>query len=178
MNKSYLIVPVILLAIFGFTYNGALKDMRAKEVMNQEIAAKKKAEDQKHKDEVEKKATEDAKKHQAEREAADLAKQQAKDAAYTDAMNKLREEADDYAAQAAKLSKEAADLDKQISDGRNQKEQLAAQALDLDKAVELARIRRGNAELEIQRMIEMVATKLKDSSIAASPPPPLQDPAK
>ena len=31
MNKSYIIVPVILLALFGFLYNGALKEMTAKE---------------------------------------------------------------------------------------------------------------------------------------------------
>jgi len=31
MNKSYLIVPAILLAIFGFLYSGALKEMKTKE---------------------------------------------------------------------------------------------------------------------------------------------------
>ena len=30
MNKSYLIVPLVLLAVFGVLYNGALKDMKAK----------------------------------------------------------------------------------------------------------------------------------------------------
>jgi chromosome segregation ATPase len=172
MNKSYLIVPVILLAIFGFSYNGALKDMQAKEDANHAKAAAKKAEDDKHKAEVEAKATADAKKHQEERDAEDRKKQEKKQADYDDAMKKLRDEANDYVAQAEKFGKEAADLELQISQGRNEKERLTRETLELAKAVELAKISRRNAELEIQRMVDMVGKKLNDSSIATPPPPP------
>jgi hypothetical protein len=38
--------------------------------------------------------------------------------------------------------------------------------------VEMAKIDRNNAELEIQRMYEMVAQKVDESSLAKLPPPP------
>ena len=31
MNKSYLIVPIVLLVVFAFFYNGALNEMKTKE---------------------------------------------------------------------------------------------------------------------------------------------------
>lgn len=172
MNKSYLIVPVILLAVFGFTYNGALKDMQAKEDANHAKATEKKRVEDARKAEVEAKATLDAKKHQEERDAEDRKKQEKKQAEYDDAMKKLRDEANDYTVQGEKLGKEAADLELQISQSRNEKEKLARETLELAKSVELAKINRRNAELEIQRMIDMVGKKLNDSSIATPPPPP------
>ena len=72
MNKSYLIAPLVLLAIFAVTYNNSLKEMRAREMVNQEKAVKIKLEEKKRKDEVELKATADAKRRQEERDAEDL----------------------------------------------------------------------------------------------------------
>lgn len=76
MNKSYLIVPFVLLALFGFFYKGALQEMALKEKNRIEIAAQKAAEEKQRKDEIELKATEDAKKRQKEREEADLAREE------------------------------------------------------------------------------------------------------
>jgi septal ring factor EnvC (AmiA/AmiB activator) len=178
MNKSYLIVPLILAAVFGFYYKSALNDMHAKEVANQVKADKIKAEEKKRKDEVELKATADAKKRQDERDLADREKQLKKEAEYNDAMKKLRDEAKDYADQAEKLGKQIADIEAQIAQTRTEKDKLTRETLELAKAVELAKINRRNAELEIQRMMDMVAKKLNDSSIAASPPPPLPNAGK
>ncbi|SDS33894.1 hypothetical protein [Opitutus sp. GAS368] len=173
MNKSYVIAPVILMALFGFFYNGALNDMKIKEEGRlAKIAATEKAEADR-KAEVEKKATAEALKKQEERAAADKAKEDKKEKDYQDAMTKLKDEADDYANQTAKLTKEAADLDASILQTRSDKERLTRESLELAKQVELAKINRRNSELEIQRMIDMVAKKLNDSSIAVAPPPPL-----
>jgi len=172
MNKSYLIVPVVLLILFGFFYNGALKEMKAKEVAKQEEIARVKAEEAARKKVIEDKATAEAKKRQEEREAADLAKEQKKQRDYEDALKKLRDETNDYATQADKLAKEAADLEIQISQGRTERERLNHETLELAKQVEQAKINRRTAELEIQRMMEMVAVKLNESSIATAPPPP------
>jgi chromosome segregation ATPase len=140
--------------------------------MQQAAADKTKAEEAERKRIVDEKASIDAKKRQDERDAAELAKERKKQTDYDDAMKKLKDEADDYAAQAAKLSKEAADLETQISQTRSDKERLARETLELNKQLELAKINRRNAELEIQRMVDMVGRKLNDSSIAAMPPPP------
>ena len=60
MNKSYLIAPVILIALFGFLYSGARKEMIAKDADIQAKAELKKIEEKKHKDEIEARATADA----------------------------------------------------------------------------------------------------------------------
>lgn len=172
MNKSYVIVPIVLLAIFGFFYSGALKDMKTKEEARiAAVAAKEKAEADR-KAEVEKKATAEAVERQKKREAEDAAKAAKKEQDYQDAMTALKREADDYAAQTAKLTKEAADLEAEILKTRNDKERLTREGLELSKQVELAKINRRTSELEIQRMIEMVQKKLADSSLTAMPPPP------
>ena len=171
MNKSYLIVPIVLLAIFAVTYNSSLQEMHAREMANQAKATKIKIEEKRRKDEVELKATADAKRRQEERDAEDRKKQAKKQAEYDDAMKSLRDQTADYTTQAAKLSKEITDLESQIAQNRNAKENLARENLALAKTVDLMKINRRNAELEIQRTMEMVAKKLNDSSIAVSPPP-------
>jgi len=172
MNKSYLIVPLVLLILFGFFYNGALKEMANKEATKQAVIAKAKADDLARKKVIEDKATAEAKKRQEEREAADLAKEQKKTREYEEALKKLHDETADYVTQADKFAKEAADLEIQISLGRSEREKLNRETLDLAKQVELDKVNRRTAELEIQRMMEMVAKKLNDNSIVIPPPPP------
>lgn len=173
MNKSYLIVPIVLLAVFGFLYNGAVKDMQAKADKQKAALEARQAEEKKRKDEIEVRATADAKKRQDEREAADSAKEAKKVKDYEDGLKALRDEAGKYSGEADKLSKEAADLEIQISQTRTDKEKLNRETFDLAKAVEQTKINRRNAELEIQRMIDMVAKKLTENSVVVPPPPVL-----
>ncbi len=172
MNKSYLIVPVVLLAVFAFFYTSSRKEMKAKDAAHQAEVARNKAEDKKHKDEIEAKSLADAQKHTDEREAADLAREEKKVRDYEEVMKTLREETAKYSTEADKLAKEAADLEIQISQTRTQRETLNRETFDLAKQVEQTKINRRNAEIEIQRVIEIVGKKLNDSSIAVPPPPP------
>ncbi len=178
MNKSYIIVPVVLLAIFSFLYKGALNDMKTKEETRiaKKVAADKVESDRKA--EVEKRAQAEAAERMKKREAEDKAKEDKKEKDYADAMAALKREADDYASQTAKLTKENADIEADIIKSRDTKERIARETLELAKQVELAKINRRTAELEIQRMIEMVGKKLNESSIATAPPPPPPAPAK
>lgn len=172
MNKFYIIVPVVLLGVFLFFYNGALKEMATKEEAKKEEIAKVKAADDARRAEIEKKAAADAKKRQDERDAEDRAKEQKKIKEYEDAMRQLKDEADKYLAEADKNQKDANALELQLNDLRSLKEKTNREAFELAKQVELAKIARRNAELEIQRMVDMVATKVGASSFAAMPPPP------
>ena len=172
MNKSYLIVPVVLLAVFAVLYNGALKEMKTKADQQQATADAKTAEENKHKAEVEARAQIDAKKHQEERDAADRAKEEKRIKEYEDQLKALKDEANKYNTEADKLSKEAADLELQISQARTDKEKLNTETFDIAKEIELTKINRRNAELEIQRMIDMLGKKLTASSIILPPPPP------
>ena len=172
MNKSYLIVPVILLAVFGVLYSGAVKDMEAKAASQQLVADARKATEKKRKDEIDARAIADAKKRQEERDAAEQAKVEKKIRDYEDSMKALKAETTKFSVEADKSAKEAADLEVEISQARTDKEKLNRETFDLALSVEQTKIDRRNAEIEIQRMIEMVAKKLTDSSIVLPPPPP------
>jgi len=152
--------------------------MHAKEVAQlAEKAAKDKAESDR-KAVIEQKALADAEKRQKEREADDAAKAAKKEADYAKVMTQLASDTKEENAQADKLAKEVADLDISISQARTNKEKLNRETFDLAKEVELAKISRRNAELELQRMVEMAGKKIADSSVAIAPPPPMQPPAK
>lgn len=172
MNKYYLIVPAILLGAFLFFYNGALHEMEAKEAAKMAEKAAIKAADDKRKAEIEAKAAADAKRRQEERDAEELARLEKKEKDYQDAMKKLKDESDNYSAEADRLAKEGADLEIQLSALRTQKDKSSRETFELAKQVELAKIGRRNAEIEIQRMVEILGTKAGASSLATLPPPP------
>ncbi|MEJ1972674.1 MAG: hypothetical protein WDM96_09515 [Lacunisphaera sp.] len=175
---TYVLMPGIMFGIFLFFYFGAVKEMGAKaEKQKIEKAAKDKIEAER-KAVIEQKALADAEKRQKAREEEDAKKAADKEAAYAKVMSQLAAEAADYNAQADKLAKEAADLDISISQARTNKEKLNRDTFDLSKEVELTKINRRNAEIEIQRMVEMAGKKIADSSVAIAPPPPLQPVAK
>jgi len=172
MNKSYLIVPLILLIVFGVLYKSAVKEMEAKAERQHAVAEARMKEEKARKDEIERKATADAKKRQDEREEADRAKEEKKVREYEAGLKALADEASKYSGEADKLSKEAADLELEISQTRTNKEKLNSDTFDLAKQVELMKINRRNAELEIQRTVEMVAKKLNNNNVVVPPPPP------
>ncbi len=182
MNKYYLIAPVALLLAFLFTpsvgYFSAQKEINAKLDAEAKRKAEAKIADDSRKAEIERKATEDARKRQAEREAEEQAKLQKKEKDYADAMTKLKDETNGYIADTDKLVKENAELEIQLGNLRNQKERTNRETFELAKQVELEKINRRNAELEIQRMVEMVGTKVGSSTIATIPVPPPTPPAK
>ncbi|MBI3884683.1 MAG: hypothetical protein HY302_02985 [Opitutae bacterium] len=172
MNKFYLIIPGTLLGVFLFFYNGALKEMKAKEVAAQVEKDRKNAEEAVRKAEIEKKATEDATERQRKRDEEDRAKEEKKRHDYQEIINVLTRDVNSNTAATDKYAKEAADLELQINAQRNRKEKLNTETFDLAKQVERAKIERRNAELEIQRMVEMVAKKVGESSLTNIPPPP------
>lgn len=172
MNKFYFIVPALLLGGFIFLYRGAIDEMKIKEDKRLAQIATDKAAEEKHRHEVEEIAQKDAEKRQEERIQEEKAKQAKKEKDYNDAMAKLKKETDGYAADVKKLTKEAADLEIALLNGRISRDKLNRESFELSKQVELAKINRRSAELEIQRLIEMVGTKAGASTLAAMPPPP------
>lgn len=172
MNKFYLIVPGTLFAVFFFFYSSALKEMDIKEASRVAEVARVKAAEDLRKTEIEKQATADAEKRQRERDEADRAKEEKKRHDYMEVINILTRDVNSNVAATDKYAKEAAELELQINSTRNRKEKLNTETFELAKQVEKAKIDRRNAELEIQRMVEMVAKRVGDSSLANIPPPP------
>jgi len=169
---TYLLIPGLLLGVFLFFYLGAVKEMKQKEERQRIEKSEKAAADAKRKGEIEKKANEDAKKRQEQRDAEDAAKLAKKEADYQAVMTQLRNDTTNINAEADKLAKEVGALEINISQARTNKERLNRETFELAKAVELAKINRRNAEMEIQRMVEMAGKKMSDTSVAIAPPPP------
>jgi len=172
MNKYYFIVPALLMGGFIFLYRGATDEMKRKDDQHKAEVAAKVAADETHRIEVEKIAQADAAKRQAEREKEDQAKQAKKEKDYNDAMAKLKKETDGYSSEADKLAKESADLEIALVNARTLRDKTNRESFELSKQVELAKINRRSAELEIQRLIEMVGNKAGSSTLAAMPLPP------
>ena len=168
---TYLVIPGVMFGVFIFFYLGAVRNMeeRAKQV------AVKKAEtdavEKKRKEEIDRKAQEDAVKRQKAQDEADAALRAKKENDYQKIMTQLRDEAADYNSQADKLAKEVGALEISISQARSNKEKLNRETFDLSKEVELAKINRRNAEIEIQRMVEIAGKKMSDTTVAIAPPP-------
>lgn len=169
---TYIVIPGIMLAVFVFFYLGAVEEMNTKAKAAAEAKAIADKEEADRKADIEKKATEDALKRQRDREAEEAAKAKKKEDEYQGVMTQLRNETTDYNAQADKLAKEVGDLEISISQARSNKEKLNRETFDLAKQVELDKIARRNAEIEIQRMVERTGMKVADTSVAKLPPPP------
>ena len=169
MNKLYIIVPVLLMVGFGFIY----KDFSAKDELKKiEVAAALKADAEAQaaqKLEAERKSKEDAARRTAEREAEEAVKLAKRRADREAASQKIADATAEYNAEADKLAKEAADLELKLREIRNQRDAVSAEAFELTKKVEMARIDKRTAELEIQRMTAMVSKRAEESSMTKMP---------
>lgn len=178
----YLIIPLAMLAAFLFTpsvgYFAAQKKIEAKIAAEKAEDARKRAEEAARQHEIERQAEEDARRHQEERERQEREREAKKEREYQDIINQLKGDLATYSGEGDKLQKEANDLELQISKARTEKEQLNRQSFELAKQVELQKVNRRNAELEIQRMVDMVAQRVNASPMSAMPPPPPPPPSK
>jgi hypothetical protein len=175
---TYVVTPGIMFGIFLFFYNGAVKEMDAKAERQRIEKAEKDKLEAERKKVIEDKALADAEKRQKDREAEDAKKLAQKEAEYTKVMDQLASDTTDENAQADKLAKEVGALEVSISQARSTKEKLNRETFDLAKEVELAKVNRRNAEIEIQRMVEIAGKKVADSSVAILPPPNMQPTGK
>jgi predicted RNase H-like nuclease (RuvC/YqgF family) len=173
MNKFYVILPVALLILFGGYYFKVAKPEMAAKVLADEkrIAEERQAEDAKRKD-IEAKAQDDARKAQAVRDAKEHERLEKAQRDKDEQDRKVLDETTKYEKEAEKLSKQIAALEIEITNLRNKREDMNREVLELAKKGELAKIDRRNAELEIQRMYDIVAQKVAASSLTQAPPPP------
>ncbi len=172
----YLISVGSMLAIFLVLYFAETKKREEKEEQRKVKVAADLAAEKARKDAIEAAAKADADKRAAARAAEEAKKEADKVARWEDEGRKIQEATDKYNAQADVSAKKAAALELQLTDLRAQKEKLNREAFDLAKQVELGKINRRTAEMEIQRIVAMIATKATQSSLAR-PPAPVAPPA-
>ena len=178
----YLIVPAILMVGFVFVYFSHVEKTHEKErIAKAKVVAEKAEADRKKKD-AEDKARADAKKRQDDRDAEEKKKEDEKIAKQRADDEKVRSATAEFVTKATNAAKQGQQLEKDLENFRREKDRLTREAFDIAKQVELARIARRNAELEIQRMTEMITQRASNSSLVRPPalptPPAPAAPAK
>lgn len=168
----YLIAPACMLVVFIFLYLGSTKKIAERDRQIAEKAhAAKVAEDQR-KAEIEEKARLDAKRHAEERAAEDAKKEKERAEKWAAVGKDIQDQTDGYNKEAEDLSKTVAELQQQLVQLRKSKEAANLEYLAAIKQVELARVDKRTAELDIQRMTDMIAKRAEQSAMAKPPAPP------
>lgn len=170
MKKWMYVISVgSMLAVFLFFYFAHLKEVEIRDKARAEQLAKEQKAEAERKAAIEAKAREDAERRAAQR-AEEERKKEADKLAKWEAINKeIRDATAGYNAKADEYSKQISQLEVELNALRSQKEKLNREAFEFQKQVEAARIEKRNAELEIQRMTDMIAKRASDSSMARAP---------
>lgn len=168
----YLIFPGAMLGLFLIFYFAHQKEAVAREEARKVAIAKKEADEKAKKAEAERIAREDAEKKQREREEEDRKKEEARRAKQAAEDKRIRDETEASRAEADKYAKEANQLEVELDRLRKEADRLGRETFDFAKQVEAARVARRNAELEAQRLLEMITRLAAESSITRPPAPP------
>lgn len=170
MNRFYLIVPIVLAAIFGGIYWQHTQSAASHAAAKQAEVARAKEDADRQKAESERKAREDADKRAADRMAEEQKKEADKRAKWENEGRIIAEDTQRYSDQLAAHEKELKALSAELAALRETKEKQSAEAFEFARAVELDRIKKRNAELEIQRLTEILVNRATGSSLARVTP--------
>jgi hypothetical protein len=170
MNRLYLIVPVLLLAIFGGLYWQHSVHAEAEAKAKAAVVAEAKAAEETKKAEAERLAREDAERRTAARVAEEQKKEAEKHAKWEADGARIAEETTRFTTRSAEIAAEITALEAKINQVLADKDKVSRANFDEARAIELARIAKRNAEMEIQRMTEMVARKAGQTSLVNATP--------
>lgn len=168
----YLIFPGLMLGIFLVFYLSSVKRWDAQEAEKQRVAQEQKAADDKKKADAEEAARVAAQKRQEEQKQEEAKKAADREAKYQKQLGDFTSARDKANAHADQLNKEISELGVELDSLHRKKEQDNQDDFDLLKQVELARVKQRDAELEIQRMVAMIAQRASESAMANPPPAP------
>ena len=87
-------------------------------------------------------------------------------------MRRIQADTDKSNALVDTYSKQVSELSIELDSLHKQKDSLTREGFELAKRVELAAVARRNAELEIQRLTQMLANRADQSIMTKMPPPP------
>ncbi|PTY07890.1 hypothetical protein DB347_06585 [Opitutaceae bacterium EW11] len=165
MKRFYFIFPVVLLAVFSVFYSRFSKASdEADRVREAKIAQAKQEEAEKRKS-AEAKSREDSAKRTAERLAEEKRKDDERLAKWDADSKRILDETQQYVSTAERFNQEIADLEKQLAQLRTAKDARTREFLETASEAELAAITKRSAEMEIQRLTEMIARKVAGTSL-------------
>ncbi len=168
----YVICPVVMFAVFLVFYRSALADMKVRDDNKKaQIAAQKRVDDERR-ERIEAQAKADAEKRQKAREEEERLKAEKKAKEYQDAIDKLNHDRMTFLAEADKYTEEKNTLELELNRLRTLKERTNTETFALAKQIESLKIERRTAELEIQRLVDMVGQRLNASPLSTFTPPP------
>jgi len=164
---TYVVFPVVMLAIFLTFYSAEKRRWDAAEAARILSEQKAKAADDARKAAAEAAARIAAKKRADDQKREEAAQEQARREKWDAETRGIQAVTDRANAEAAALNREASELEIEIDALRQQKEKLNREDFDLLKEVELARARQRTAELEIERLVAIISDRA-EQSLAAS----------
>jgi len=168
----YVLGPGIMLAVFMFFYLASREETEAKLKAEKAQKAELAREAEEKRQIAEKKAREDALRREAERVAEEAKTAKEKQDRYDADMRRIKDDTDKANANAEASAAKVSELTIQLDTLRKQKDTLTRDGFELAKRVEMAAVARRNAEIEIQRMVEMISQRAEQSALAKPPPPP------
>lgn len=168
----YLIVPGILLAVFLSFYFPDIKRADLRLQQQKEAVARQRAEQEHQRAVLEAKARADSLRRE-EQNARDVAARQAQiDAEHKRQRDEVQAQINSAQNDIANYSKQAAELQLQLDKLNAEKDRLSREDFDLAKAVQMAAVTRSNEDLQIQRMVDIIANRASQSVLAQPPPAP------
>lgn len=168
MNRFYLIAPLVFAAVFGGIYWQHTKSAAAEAVAKQAEVARVEQEAAAKKAAAEQQARDDADKRSAARLAEEKKAEADKKARWETETQTIAADTKTYQNQAVTSNKELARLNAELIALRATKEAAAQEAFEFARSIELDRIKKRNAELEIQRLTELLTTRATGSSLAST----------
>ena len=172
MKKLYIIAPLVMLGIFGVFYNNFTKEYAITEAQHEADELARIAAEEAAQKEAERLAKEEAARRTAARDAEEAAKLAEREAKWAAAGKEIADATAEYKAESDKLAAQAADLEIKLLEARNKKQASATKAFQLTKDISSAIVAKHNAEMEGQRMTEMISRKALQSSLTAMPAVP------
>lgn len=169
MNRFYIITPLVLMAAFGVVFWQHSKSAAVKEKAEIAIAEKVKAETEAKKKQAIDKAREDGEKRAAARLAEEQQKEAEKQAKWKEAGDRIDA---DIAANKELFAKNSATvkaLESELETLRTSKESINNKMFSMMHETETERIAKRSAELEIQRLTEIVARTAANTSLVSNP---------
>jgi len=167
----YVIFPAILLAIFLVYYRQEMAVLLVKEQHRAAESARIKAEDARKKKETEERARMDNEKRMVEQAAEDARLLKEKEDKWNATGAEIQAETDKALAETAHYQQQDSDMEVELVALQKAKEKANREDFDLLKQVELARVGYENAQLEVERMVAMIANHADESSMTKLPPP-------
>jgi hypothetical protein len=174
----YFIAPVLGIGVFLFFYFSHIEEAEKAMKIKAEKSAMVAKEEAAKKSALEDRARKDAEAKAKQRADEDAAKEAEKIANWNRQGKEIKDATDEAIGKSSNHTARIVALEKELTETRRKKEAANRESLEISKRIEQNKVDRRSAELEIQRLTDLVAHKAEDSALAAPPPLPPPPPAK